>query len=64
MRTSVGATKAIPVDDRHRRLARHRMIALPNKEIGNPSGDRGAHFRARPVADYQFSLKDQRIVKL
>jgi hypothetical protein len=64
MRTSVGATKAIRVDDRHRGLALHRMIALPNKEIGNPSDDRGAHFRARPVADYQFSLKDQRIVKL
>jgi hypothetical protein len=36
MRTNVGAAKAIHVDDRHRRLARHRMIALPNKEIGNP----------------------------
>jgi hypothetical protein len=23
-----------------------------------------SHFRARPVADYQVSLKDQRIVKL
>ena len=44
-------------------LARHRMIALPN-EIGNASADGGAHFRARPVADYQVSLKDQRIVKL
>jgi hypothetical protein len=51
MRTSVGAAKAVRVDDQHRRLARHRMIALPNKEIGNPSADRGAHFRARPVTD-------------
>jgi hypothetical protein len=64
MRTSVGASKAVRVDDRHRRLARHRMIALPNKEIGNASADRGAHFRARPVADYQVSMKDQRMVKL
>ena len=62
MRTSVGAAKAVRVDDRHRRLARHPMIALPNKEIGNPSADRGAHFRARPVTDYQVSLKEQRIV--
>jgi hypothetical protein len=55
----VGGAKDIHVDDRHRRLARHRIIGLPNKEIGNPSADKGAHFRARPVADYQVSLKDQ-----
>jgi len=45
MRTSVGTAKAIRVDDRHRRLARHRKAALPNKEIGNPSAERGAHFQ-------------------
>jgi hypothetical protein len=46
----------VRVDDRQRHLARRRIIALPNKEIGNPSADRGAHFRARHVADYQVSL--------
>ena len=39
MRTSIGAAKAIRVDDRHRRLARRRIIALPNKEIGKPYAD-------------------------
>jgi hypothetical protein len=64
MRTSVGAAKAIRVDDRHRRLARHRMIALPNKEIGNPPLT-GARISVRVLSQtYHVSLKDQRIVKL